>query len=417
MSRCLKCSKQNREGARFCEECGARITNPTTLVSTAQGAASTAIGCPVCSLQNAPNMNFCRRCGGRLPKPDPRSTLQMSGPVPTTAAPAENGKPPPVAVLMPAQQAGPAASPKRPCPSCGGLTPLGFSFCQNCGTHMGAEPGTPPASPPPIPKSAASAAAPAGGAAARRPETPRPVTPGVSRPTPIGVPATAPPPAPSAAAPAVARVRLVAIQRDGADGEVHEVSAEKVALGRREGQVVFDKDPYLADRHAVIERRGSRWVLVDLGSRNGTFVRTKGPVNLRRQEVLLAGKQVLALELLPSDQPETQPAEEQGVLVFGTPVATAWGRLRQLTMSGVARDVYHLTRPEIALGREDGDILFPEDEFMSRCHVVLQQRDGAATVVDQGSSNGTYLRIRGEHEIVGGDHIRLGDQLLRFEVA
>jgi pSer/pThr/pTyr-binding forkhead associated (FHA) protein len=181
--------------------------------------------------------------------------------------------------------------------------------------------------------------------------------------------------------------------------------------------VVFKDDPYLADHHARIERRGSRWVLVDLGSRNGTFLRARGTRTLGEHEVVLAGKQVLALDLLPKEQPEAHHAEEHGVLLFGTPVIPAWARLRQLTMSGVARDVYYLTRSEIALGREDGDILFPEDEFMSRCHVVLQHQDGSATLVDQGSSNGTFLRIRGEHEIVGGDHIRLGDQLLRFEIA
>jgi pSer/pThr/pTyr-binding forkhead associated (FHA) protein len=35
---------------------------------------------------------------------------------------------------------------------------------------------------------------------------------------------------------------------------------------------------------------------------------------------------------------------------------------------------------------------------------------------DLGSSNGTYLRLRVPQVLVPGDMIRLGDQLLRFEL-
>jgi len=416
MPRCLKCDKPNREGARFCEECGARLTAKTAIVSIAPGADGGALPCPVCSLQNAPHMNFCRRCGGKLPKSAPKPQTVGFPAFAATAAPGgppatgSDGPRPQVAVLMPPaapapSPAGPVGAPKQPCPSCGGLTPLGFAFCQLCGQRM-SEPGAAPA------RESHAAPAPAAPAASHR----SPV-PAASRPTPIGIPATAPAAMPAMASGQLSAIRLVAIQRDGADGDVHQFAAEKLGLGRREGEIVFANDPYLADLHARIERRDRQWVLVDLGSRNGTFVRARDPTVLRPQEVLLLGKQVLALDLLPVEQTDAQPAAEHGVLVFGTPVRPAWARLRQLTMSGVARDVYYLCRPEVTLGREDGDILFPEDEFMSRCHLVLQHRDGTVTLIDQGSSNGTYLRVRGEREIVGGDHIRLGDQLLRFEVA
>lgn len=404
MPRCLKCDKTNREGARFCEECGARLTMKTAIVSIAPGADGGALPCPVCGLQNAPHMNFCRRCGGKLPKNEHRP---QTAAFPALGIQGNEGARAPVAVLMPPPAAAPApppagatGAPKQPCRSCGGLTPLGFAFCQLCGVRMVEAPVAAPPVPPPA-------------VGARR----SPVPAG-SRPTPIGIPATLPSELPpQAGATAQPAIRLVTIQRDGADGEIHEFSVDKVELGRREGEIVFHSDPYLADRHARIERREGRWWLVDLGSRNGTFVRARAPTVLRPQEVVLLGKQVMAIDLLGSEASDAQPAEEHGVLVFGTPVRPAWARLRQLTMSGVARDVYYLCRPEVALGREDGDILFPEDEFMSRCHLVLQHRDGAVTLVDQGSSNGTYLRVRGEREIVGGDHIRLGDQLLRFEVS
>jgi hypothetical protein len=38
------------------------------------------------------------------------------------------------------------------------------------------------------------------------------------------------------------------------------------------------------------------------------------------------------------------------------------------------------------------------------------------TLVDQGSRNGTYVRIRGERELGNGDYLFLGRNLLRVEV-
>ncbi|HEX7598607.1 MAG TPA: FHA domain-containing protein, partial [Polyangia bacterium] len=93
-----------------------------------------------------------------------------------------------------------------------------------------------------------------------------------------------------------------------------------------------------------------------------------------------------------------------------------WGRLRQLTTAGTCRDVFHLTRSDLVLGREQGDIVFSDDEFMSRRHALLQFRNGRALLSDLGSSNGTYVRLTGQHPLSPGEMIRLGDELLRFEL-
>ena len=49
-------------------------------------------------------------------------------------------------------------------------------------------------------------------------------------------------------------------------------------------------------------------------------------------------------------------------------------------------------------------------------HAELRQLETGWVLVDLGSSNGTYLRLRTPHVLVPGDMIRLGDQLLRFEL-
>ena len=80
---------------------------------------------------------------------------------------------------------------------------------------------------------------------------------------------------------------------------------------------------------------------------------------------LLVGKQVLRFELFTDAERNLRPALEHGVVVFGTPVRPPWARLRQVTPAAVSRDIFHLTRPDVVLGRETGDIWsFPT---MSSC--------------------------------------------------
>ena len=44
-----------------------------------------------------------------------------------------------------------------------------------------------------------------------------------------------------------------------------------------------------------------------------------------------------------------------------------------------------------------------------------RHRPPTFTLVDLGSSNGSFLRIRGEVDLVPGDHFRVGQQLFRVD--
>jgi predicted component of type VI protein secretion system len=153
---------------------------------------------------------------------------------------------------------------------------------------------------------------------------------------------------------------------------------------------------------------------------NGVYLRTRGPAELIDGDLVLVGRQVLRFEIVPgppTKEKDRQPAVALagGVVLFGTPSLPAWGRLRQLMATGLARDVLHLSRPDVVLGRESCDLPFADDEFLSRRHARFSFRLGRITLEDLGSSNGTYLRLRGPRPLSSGDMLRLGDQLLRFE--
>lgn len=75
---------------------------------------------------------------------------------------------------------------------------------------------------------------------------------------------------------------------------------------------------------------------------------------------------------------------------------------------------YHLKASQHVVGRK-GQIEFPNDVFISPRHANLFYRDGRLTVRDEGSANGTYVRVRGSVELSAGDTFIAGDQLLRVD--
>jgi diguanylate cyclase (GGDEF)-like protein len=79
---------------------------------------------------------------------------------------------------------------------------------------------------------------------------------------------------------------------------------------------------------------------------------------------------------------------------------------------------YVLRKDALTIGRSrDNDLVMPSDS-MSRRHARIEYRDGDVYVVDEGSTNGTFvnedpIRVR-ERRIQGGDQLKMGDTILKF---
>jgi membrane protease subunit (stomatin/prohibitin family) len=91
--------------------------------------------------------------------------------------------------------------------------------------------------------------------------------------------------------------KLRLIQEGGGDGEIYKLETEETVIGRNSGDIRFPHDGYMSGRHARIIRRGERFVLVDENSRNGTFKRIDGEVELKAGDIILIGKQLFRFEL------------------------------------------------------------------------------------------------------------------------
>ena len=257
-----------------------------------------------------------------------------------------------------------------------------------------------------------------------------------SQPPPAVIQAQAPAPSPAnpakASAAGLNRGRLVVIAKSGADGPSYPFG-DLFDVGRTEGNVVVPEDPYLSPRHVRILWNNGKLILRDLGSTNGVYLRLAASrdtsprrdggeiaVPLVDQDMLLVGQQVLRFDILKEGEGGLGPASEHGTLLFGSPAAPRYARLCQRTVEGITRDVYYIRKTETMLGRESGDVVFTEDPFLSRRHAALRvlSRDTGApkfALVDLGSSNGTFLKMRADIELAPGDHFRVGQQLFRVD--
>jgi pSer/pThr/pTyr-binding forkhead associated (FHA) protein len=208
---------------------------------------------------------------------------------------------------------------------------------------------------------------------------------------------------------------LVSLNRDGSDGEMVRIVGDAFDIGRTEGSLRFAEDPYLAARHLRLVVQNGKITLRPIDTVNGVYVRVSA-CDLLPGDMFLVGKEVLRYEPVPAEERDPPALVEHGVRIFGSAPREAWGRLRQLTIAGTTRDVWHLVRPELVLGREEGDVTFPDDEFMSRRHAAVRRQGPKARLEDLNSSNGTFVRVRGDRELKTGDVMRIGDQLLRLEL-
>ncbi|MBA3457692.1 MAG: FHA domain-containing protein [Deltaproteobacteria bacterium] len=458
---CGACRGENPPGMKFCRSCGgalsasaappygAPVLGPPP--GPAYGAPPPAFGAPGMApppAYGAPGMGAPGMGAPGMGAPGMGHGGLGAGMAATMAAPSTSGPAP----LPPPPSTNPVGSPSGPrvvvgaaqdnmitCPRCGTPTPLGFAYCQQCGLHMQAlQPTDPGASARPRSPSSSGAAGSSGsGGPIPGGTTPggRPPGGGVNLHAPIdpqgatlaseGARAMAPPssrPAPvamstPAAATGPAWGTAILVNRDGTDGQRFPLAGEYSVIGRAGADIAFEDDRFLARQHARFERTGDGSVRIHpLDTLNGVFRKADVPVDLVDGMTILVGREVLRYEKVDSEETKVHPLIRHGVALFGSPPREPWGRFLQIVPSGGYRDVRHLAGDEVVLGREEGDIVFRDDAFMSRRHAAVTWDGKKAQITDLGSSNGTFVRVTAATPVKHGDHLRMGDQLLRIEL-
>jgi pSer/pThr/pTyr-binding forkhead associated (FHA) protein len=79
---------------------------------------------------------------------------------------------------------------------------------------------------------------------------------------------------------------------------------------------------------------------------------------------------------------------------------------------------FELTKTPMSIGREQGRDIVLADQTVSRRHAVIQRIGDSLLIVDEGSSNGTFVngvRVTSQ-QLKPGDEVRLGSSAFRLEV-
>jgi len=209
-------------------------------------------------------------------------------------------------------------------------------------------------------------------------------------------------------------VALIAINEDSSDGARIPLKYNETILGRN-GDSRFPSDAFLSPRHARLIVEGRSLFIEDLDSLNGTFLRTRGEVKLTPGDCFLAGRELLRFERF-EQVVSTKAKSVDGTRYMGSPPSGGDFKLVQIGIGNITQNIYCLSEAGANFGREQGDIIFNRDRFMSGRHAQIFPRDdGNYYLLDMGSSNGTWFRLSKRCRLYHGDLIFLGQQLFRVD--
>lgn len=385
MTVCNRCGKENQDHYKFCLGCGAELTVPkpggdmammkTMMADPSQApAAGAPLRGPSSAMPQQVPPPMARNTGG-MPNPMGGGMPGMppAGPLGGPAMPPPMGPPPGVPGFSPGFAPPAAAAGMKRCPSCGSDVPPTFRFCGTCGFRMdeGSAPNVMPTGP-------------AG----------------------VGAPLATP-----MAAPQRARLSMTLIRPDGSEGGTHDLRPGENKLGRSFGPV-FENDGYLSPVHAMLDIRGQQAVVRDLDSLNGVFVKMTQEEELQSGQILRIGQELLRFEIIPTPEPTADGTE-----LMGSPNPGFWGKLTVIIGRDVTGAAFPLLGDSVTLGRERGEINFPDDGYVSGLHARISLRDGRVFLADLGSSNGTFIKVNGERAVGHDSFVLLGQQLFRLNFA
>ena len=209
------------------------------------------------------------------------------------------------------------------------------------------------------------------------------------------------------------KAKLILIKGEGMDGISYHLNSTEHVAGRQDGPILFTEDKWLSPKHANFVYVDGNLRVRDERSVNGVFIALRGPTEVWPGAVFMAGEQVFRVE---SVAPFSDDPEPDGTFFFSSPRSDSAFRVVQVLEGGGDGMVVCSRENIVAIGREACDMNFPNDPYISGNHVKVELVAGRLMLVDIGSKNGTHVKISGEHELVHGDYIFLGRQLLRVEI-
>ncbi|MDT4954698.1 MAG: transport system ATP-binding/permease protein [Acidobacteriota bacterium] len=289
-------------------------------------------------------------------------------------------------------------------------------------------------------------------------QQPSPMPPPPARPPAPPAHAT---PTPAAKPPAPSQPATVELVRSST-GKLERIQLTKdvTRLGREPGiEVEIEAAAAVVSRrHAEIQRRDGQYMLVDLGSFNGTLINEQritsptplydsdriqlgmgGPVlrfidpahpapsgaqNTGQRSVAISSgsspQAPIPIPVPPTSGPLAEPARAQTMVIkaggsgsLNQPAASPGGAQPQLLMQ-----VMFNGKPQLSIGRAPDNDIRLDGLQISNHHARLSNQQGSVFVEDVGSTNGVYVngaRITGRRPVQGRDIVQVGPFVLQAD--
>ena len=208
--------------------------------------------------------------------------------------------------------------------------------------------------------------------------------------------------------------RLVVVAGACPEGMTFSLASGSARVGRGDVEVLLAEDNEVSPNHATLAYRGSALTITDEDSLNGVYVRIRGPHELSHGDWFRVGDQYFVFETLTPGEAFHGP---DGTRVFTSPQRKGTFTVRQVLRDGHVGISATSSRDEVSIGGEGSSIAFVTDEHMDEKHCrVYRASDGRYLIEDLGSVNGTYVRTGGPANLVDGDVVIIGSEILRVEV-
>jgi len=202
-------------------------------------------------------------------------------------------------------------------------------------------------------------------------------------------------------------------------GQIIRIRKDEFTIGRKEGDLLIEHDLDISGRHATLKRlteKGQqRWMLQDLDSTNGTFIRVSRAPLSDGSEVLL-GEDRYRIEI-DSAPPATEAAAVQNgatrmyqVVVQPNPDAI---KLRLKSVGNPERH-YEIGVRGATLGVDQSKCeIAIADKCLSTPHAKISFSGGKWLIDDLNSLNGIWLCVR-QVWLEKNAEFQLGEQRFRF---
>lgn len=209
------------------------------------------------------------------------------------------------------------------------------------------------------------------------------------------------------------QAKLILIKGEGVDGMSYHLNSTEHLAGRTQGEILFPDDHWLSPAHANFIYDDNKIFVHDQDSLNGIFKAITTPTPIPPETIFMVGEQVFRVEVVA---PIDQEPETDGTYFFSSPFSAGAFRVVQILEGGGDGMIVNPKENTVVIGREDCDMNFPSDPFISGKHVQVEATPEAVMLTDLGSKNGTFIKIDKEDELNHGDYLFLGRQLLRVEI-